>query len=603
MTRSSRGDAARRLFRLFATLLCMSILIVPTGPARGTQLHALHFTIYAGSGGAGLADGALSSFLMPTGLAFGKHGDLFIADTAGQRIRMRRPDGSVITVAGGGLPNASGLWVGGGYEDGAAMNARFDRPEGLAFGADGALYIADVGNHCIRRLYRGVVSTYAGNPKTSGALLGTRLTATFTAPRSIAIDKDGTMYVADTEVGVRKIAPDGQVTAVLPPTLVVRPTSVSIGYGHGNRILFIATWRGIVRLNLDDGTSNLIAKHWDYKENLPPLDSDAPLGHPYAIVALNDQEIIYTDLVNSSVKYLRDTRYVRNLGIAPPDMAPLWGGNASIGRDGPRYNGPMSAAVDANGRIVVSDTGDRRLIAITGLDRRHGYSIPDIAQMHFAKGDYRIVLSGGSYINYTTNYNQSIANIIGKDLTKSGALTKVALHPHTEYILPTSFPAERDFSEQVLASDFDDLVIMFISAYDGEETYPVPTWDTHLNNDLKHIDKAFSDAGVPLVFVLLPRASDLSPIESLNLYEARANFNYDYVSDETKMLTAFDGVKAPVVNLFPTLRAYEMAPARGPLYATNDLHFTPLGRQMVADYVAQQLELIKPWNRMAKGKR
>jgi hypothetical protein len=107
---------------------------------------------------------------------------------------------------------------------------------------------------------------------------------------------------------------------------------------------------------------------------------------------------------------------------------------------------------------------------------------------------------------------------------------------------------------------------------------------------------------LPGFLVVLPVASDLSPIEGLNLYEARLNANYDYVSTEPQLLRAFDGVNAPLINPWPLMQAYEKAPTQGPLYTTNDGHLTPFGRQMIANYVAQQLEIIKPWISMRKKK-
>lgn len=60
------------------------------------------------------------------------------------------------------------------------------------------LYIADSGNHCIRKVTpEGVVSTVIGNPNSSGYKDGTPEIALFTEPWGLAIDSEGTIYIGD----------------------------------------------------------------------------------------------------------------------------------------------------------------------------------------------------------------------------------------------------------------------------------------------------------------------------------------------------------------------------------------------------------------------
>src|SRR5215469_5504244 len=93
-------------------------------------LLAATVSTFAGSGLAGIADGpaASASFLEPEGVAVAPDGDLYVADTAAQRIRRITPQGIVSTVAGSGAIDDSHLYVPGGFRNGPVASARFNRP-------------------------------------------------------------------------------------------------------------------------------------------------------------------------------------------------------------------------------------------------------------------------------------------------------------------------------------------------------------------------------------------------------------------------------------------------------------------------------------------
>ena len=109
-----------------------------------------------------------------------------------------------------------------GSTDGTGADAMFNRPMGIALDRrTGNLYVADTGNHTIRKVTpEGVVTTLAGKAGECGTADGKiiadpKITARFCGPRGIAIDKSGNIYVADTgNSTVRKITPDGLVSTV-----------------------------------------------------------------------------------------------------------------------------------------------------------------------------------------------------------------------------------------------------------------------------------------------------------------------------------------------------------------------------------------------------
>ena len=104
-----------------------------------------------------------------------------------------------------------------GSDDGTGDAARFLNPEGIALDpATGTLYVADTGNHTIRKItLAGEVTTFAGSPGVSGAANGTGMAARFASPRGVAVDGIGNVYVADTfNYTIRKITPGGVVTTL-----------------------------------------------------------------------------------------------------------------------------------------------------------------------------------------------------------------------------------------------------------------------------------------------------------------------------------------------------------------------------------------------------
>src|ERR1700686_2736654 len=123
-----------------------------------------------------------AQFSQPSGIAIDARGILYIADTDNHTIRKITPTGVVTTLAG-----AAGVK---GSADGRGNVARFDSPCGIAVDSEGNLYVADSNNHTIRKITaKGVVTTLAGSPGSSGSQDGTNSAARFNQPYGIALDK------------------------------------------------------------------------------------------------------------------------------------------------------------------------------------------------------------------------------------------------------------------------------------------------------------------------------------------------------------------------------------------------------------------------------
>ncbi len=159
----------------------------------------------------GYADGTgtAAQFWNPSGIAVDPQGNVFVADAGNHRIRRITPAGVVSTYAGKDPY---------GYEDGAAHSARFFGPEDVTLDANGNVYVGDANNYKVRKITPGgVVSTLAGS--TYGYQDGTGSGAIFYTPRSIQCDAQGNVFVSDYfNQKIRKVTPGGVVTTVAGST-------------------------------------------------------------------------------------------------------------------------------------------------------------------------------------------------------------------------------------------------------------------------------------------------------------------------------------------------------------------------------------------------
>jgi len=157
-------------------------------------------TTLAGRGGeAGRRDGAREEarFRGPAGLAVGRDGSLLVADTGNHRICQVSPAGAVLTLAGAPTPQDELGREVGGYRDGPAAHAEFRYPVGLVADGSGAVYVADAGNHCVRRIAGGEVTTL---PLTHGHGPESASGGTMESPTVLALMGDQ-LLVSDTSAG------------------------------------------------------------------------------------------------------------------------------------------------------------------------------------------------------------------------------------------------------------------------------------------------------------------------------------------------------------------------------------------------------------------
>ncbi len=319
---------------------------VPFWPARVTTL--------AGDGIPGAADGpaASSRFDDPFGVALDAKGRVYVADAGDtNRIRSIAADGTVATFAGSKE----------GFQDGVGTAAAFHTPSALAFDHEGSLFVADTGNHAIRKITKdGTVTTLAGNG-TPGDADGIGRAAQFHGPVGIAVDDLGVVYVADTyNDRIRRIGRDGVVTTIAG--------GAKPGYADGvgaaasfdtpsalavttNGTLYVAdTGNNAIRRVASDGTVSTIAA---------PAEGErrAPLRRPVGLALTRDGYLYIAASSGGRILQLTPQGEVRPLPDADVPAA-----SDGFGPDGTvQLYGPRGIAVERDGSLVVADAQAHRL--------------------------------------------------------------------------------------------------------------------------------------------------------------------------------------------------------------------------------------------------
>ncbi|MFT3829922.1 MAG: immunoglobulin domain-containing protein [Opitutaceae bacterium] len=452
-------------------------------------------TTLAGSPGVyGNVDGtgAAACFDIPEGVAVDQQGNVYVAEhhANGGDIRKVSPDGVVTTFAGPGVSIGSDFLI-----DGNGRDACFLSPYGVAVDSSGTVFVADSANQAIRKILADGTVTTIGKGLVYGDLDGKGNTAEFCEPTLSSIAPDGALLVADlANHSVRRVTPDGEVTTIFRgsgtviPSCPVMDENGTLFFIYDNAIyrvpagggesVFVGTESGYVDgvgsaarfrspcgMVIDREGSLFVA---DYYNNairkvtaggsvstlaggqgsgfLDGVGAAAKFTYPCALALGHDGVVVVADWYNNAIRTISPAGEVSTLA---------GGGSAGNGDSGFRdgmgraalFRGPNAIALDSKGNAYVQDNAAIRMITRAGQvttvagPNPTGFDLPPFALFDGTGCDARFVRPHGIVVD--GNDDVYIANLL---CIRKGTFVEVG----APTVIEQSEPRSVRIGEQVL---------------------------------------------------------------------------------------------------------------------------------------------------------
>lgn len=313
--RSQKGKQRRFSSVLLSTGMAL-LLVAPLAwagflPQLGFYLQT-NVTLLAGNiDGRGNVDGVGTSAGIdyPYGTAVDSSGNVYVADSGNHSIRKITPAGVVTTIAGTGSAGSS---------DGTGTAASFNWPADVGVDSSGNVYVADQNNNTIRKITpAGVVTTFAGSASASGATDGTGTAARFSCPQGLTVDSTGNVFVADScNNTIRKITPAGVVTTFAGSSSV-------------------------------DGA-------------IDGIGTIARFSYPTSIAIDSSGNLYVADTSNFIIRKITSAAVVTTFAGSAGSSGATDGTSSAA-----RFNYPNSITIDTSGNLYVADSGNYSIRKIT----------------------------------------------------------------------------------------------------------------------------------------------------------------------------------------------------------------------------------------------
>lgn len=308
----------------------------------------------------------------PFGVEIGPDGALYVTEVRNHRVRrLDLHTGELTTVAGCGQRGYSG-------DGGPAVEASLNEPYEIRFDGDGNMFVVEMKNHVVRRVdaKTKIITTVAGSGKPGfGGDGGPATKALFQQPHSIALDDDGGLYIAD--IGnhrvrridlatgiVESIAGDSQPVAARdgqfakgssflgPRALIIHDGVLWIASREGHAVWSMALKNGVLRHIAGTGVKGPASDDG--------LAREVQFNGPKGIAVGPSEDVFIADAENNAIRKIDvDSGHVTTVADGHFQLQKADDESAEIG-----LNGPHGICVGPDGAIYVGDTLNHRVIRI-----------------------------------------------------------------------------------------------------------------------------------------------------------------------------------------------------------------------------------------------
>ena len=310
--------------------------------------------------------------VLPSAIVFDSAGNLYFADTASQVIRKVDTVGHITTIAGTGTQGFSG-------DAGPATSATLDSPQGLALDSSNNLYIADTHNHRIRKLdlTSGLITTIAG---TTPGFSGDNASATacqLNLPTALALDQANNLYVADTgNHRIRKITASGLINTIAgngtqgfsgdagpgisaaidsPSGLALDSTNnLYLADTHNHRLRRIDATTGLIATIAGTGTPGFSG------DSAPGITATLALPHGLTLDASGD--LYVADTANHRIRRIDATTGIITTVAGDGTQGFAGDGGPAIAAS---LDSPSNTAISPSTVLTLADTGNQRIRQLT----------------------------------------------------------------------------------------------------------------------------------------------------------------------------------------------------------------------------------------------
>lgn len=425
----------KRRFRLLSLLAGLGVWLAGS-PAAPAQSSITNFAGLAGVPGGADGSGSSARFNSPTAVAVDAAGNVHVVESVNNTLRVISALGDVTTLAG--TAGAAGS------TDSTNSAARFRTPSGVAVDAAGNIYVADYGNHTIRKVTAsGTVTTFAGLAGSAGSTDGPGAAARFNGPAGVAVDASGNVYVADTSNStIRKLTPGGVVTTLAGTAGAFGATDgtgaaarfflpFGVAVDSSGTVYVADTYNQTIRKVTAGGVVTTLAGTAGSPGSTDGLGPAARFRSPRGVAVDSSGSVFVADFDNEVLRKINPAGEVLTLAGSA-------GVKGSADADGPgaRFRGPAGIAVDVAGNVYIADSGNhtvRRGLKPTAP----AISVQPVSQTIVPGGtvQFYVTATGGGTLYY--QWRKDGTNLVGQN-TSSLQLVSVPTNQAGAYSVVVS---------------------------------------------------------------------------------------------------------------------------------------------------------------------